>query len=807
MAIGRLSVKVGKVGKAAPHAAYIAREAPYAHRLHAGERLEATATGNLPAWAAHHPNLFWQAADQYERQNGNTYREMEIALPRELSLAQRSVLVQSFVQQELGDRHAYQWAIHTPPAVDGGEQPHAHLMFSERQRDGVERDPAQYFKRYNAKDPEKGGARKGYGPHAGQTLTRAERIADLKALRGRWAAACNAALERAGRPERVDLRSHAERGLDLEPERKQLPSAWRQPERRATVLAFRQARAERARDRAAVHEGIPHPGAEIARLEAERARRAQAEAERQQRAVLDALAAAQAAFHAHLQTVPHPAVADVRPFPGEAPDDHARRLRPRLDGMLRDWIECQRPGLPPPPDEAVQTTAQQCYGLLLQRIAEWDQQEAQDALQAAETTVCAWFESRTHRNAEGWRPEPNETPDAYRRRIVPWLEEQLNRLVQETCGRTFPADESALQQTAQRCYEGLATRLAAWDQEGEADRREADQKVLETVAAELIADLPERIGFDELPYFREVQANAETERQAEQWILETIRDSLRRRLGDAGYTTSPVPALLEAAARRCYGPLLARVAELEAEQRRRADEAEKAKRQQEAERQRLLAADVLALAARRAQLAARVRRRPPPDATELAESHAGVPAARARVEHAMRWLAAVEAEDARWRAEHRVKAGLADVFALRSAERRELDDRWFGPGRSGKTPQTPSPWRRSSLPSGCRGPKPRRGRSWRPTRGFPRCNGNSNGWRPKLPPPRPRRAPSANAARRRPASRPRPNVRRRSRSRAKLCQRSVQRNRRPSRSRPGTFPRHDRNRSIPHREGKFSIFN
>ncbi|WP_407217985.1 MobA/MobL family protein [Escherichia coli] len=100
--------------------------------------------------------------------------------------------MREFVRQEIGDRHAYQWALHVPTAADGGEQPHFHLMFSERQVDGIDRDPEQYFKRYNAKAPEKGGARKGYGPSAGQTLTKAERAAELKELRGRWEAMCNA---------------------------------------------------------------------------------------------------------------------------------------------------------------------------------------------------------------------------------------------------------------------------------------------------------------------------------------------------------------------------------------------------------------------------------------------------------------------------------------------------------------------------------------------------------------------------------------------------------------------------------------
>lgn len=283
MAIGRLSMKVGKAGKAGPHAAYIAREGQYANRLERGEKLEATEAGNMPAWAQSNPLAFWQAADAYERKNGTTYREMEIALPRELDAEQRAALVREFVRQEIGDRHAYQWAIHVPTAADGGEQPHVHLMFSERQRDGIERDPEQYFRRYNAKAPEKGGARKGYGPSAGQTLTKAERAAELKELRGRWEAMCNAHLERAGVEQRIDMRSHAERGTGLEPERKQLPSQWR-GQGRANVIEFRQARAELAEARQELARAVPDARAEVIHLEAERQRREQAQREARERA-------------------------------------------------------------------------------------------------------------------------------------------------------------------------------------------------------------------------------------------------------------------------------------------------------------------------------------------------------------------------------------------------------------------------------------------------------------------------------------------------------------------------------------------
>ena len=268
MAIGRLSMKIGRTGKAGPHAAYIVRAGQYASRLEQGEVLEATGVGNMPAWAAN-PLAFWQAADAYERSNGTTYREMEIALPRELTPDQRGELIREFVRQELGARHAYQWAIHVPKAADGQEQPHAHLMFSERQVDGLARDPEQYFRRYNARDPEKGGARKGYGPHAGQTLAVAERSADLKALRGRWAVMANHHLARAGVAARIDLRSHAERGTGLAPEAKQLPSQWRGAGRE-TVLAYRAAQAELEQATGQVREVVPDPGGAILRQMAER---------------------------------------------------------------------------------------------------------------------------------------------------------------------------------------------------------------------------------------------------------------------------------------------------------------------------------------------------------------------------------------------------------------------------------------------------------------------------------------------------------------------------------------------------------
>ena len=212
MAIGRLSVGIGKKGKAAPHAMYIAREDKYAKPDDDLEKLEATGSGNMPKWAEAEPNFFWQSSDNHERANGSSYREHVIALPRELTPDQRHELVLDWIEQEIGDKHAYQYAIHNPPALDGLEQPHCHLMFSERTIDGIKRDPEQYFKRYNAKNPELGGAKK-----ANTGMKPADRRADLLAQRERWEQLCNNHLEKAGSKATISMKSNKDMGLEVKP--------------------------------------------------------------------------------------------------------------------------------------------------------------------------------------------------------------------------------------------------------------------------------------------------------------------------------------------------------------------------------------------------------------------------------------------------------------------------------------------------------------------------------------------------------------------------------------------------------------
>lgn len=211
MASYHCSVKVGAKGSGGTHSEYISREGKYSkENSRRYEDLVSTGSGNMPAWAQHDPTQFWHAADQFERANGAVYREIEIALPRELSDEENKSLVLDFVAQELGTRHAYQWAIHKPKAaLEKGDQPHAHIMYSERTIDGIERDPEQYFKRYNSKNPEKGGCRK-------DSAGTEER---LLATRERWANVQNAHLEKHGHEARVTHLSLKDQGIDRQPEK------------------------------------------------------------------------------------------------------------------------------------------------------------------------------------------------------------------------------------------------------------------------------------------------------------------------------------------------------------------------------------------------------------------------------------------------------------------------------------------------------------------------------------------------------------------------------------------------------------
>lgn len=205
MAIYHLHLSNGSKSQGASgatRAAYVMREQEFAHRK---DELVYTESAHLPEWAKDAQD-FWRTADLYERANARVYREVEIALPRELNRDAQVALAHEFAQDLTRANHLpYTLAVHDKV----GHNPHAHLLFSERRNDGVERDRHTHFRRANSEKPWKGGApkvREMRGPEW------------VKSLRTQWEVSANTALEQAKRPERIDARSYEAQGVQRTPQ-------------------------------------------------------------------------------------------------------------------------------------------------------------------------------------------------------------------------------------------------------------------------------------------------------------------------------------------------------------------------------------------------------------------------------------------------------------------------------------------------------------------------------------------------------------------------------------------------------------
>jgi len=213
MAIYHCSVKHGSKGGGASGTAksdYVCRQGKYADK----EDLVYRESGNMPEWAKKTPRTFWKASDQNERENGRVWTEIELSLPREISAVERQFLVRSFVKDQL-QGHPYTLAIHNPKALDGEEQPHAHIIFSERKLDGIDRDKGQFFKRANKKEPAKGGTAK---DRAWNDRGKVQQIREA------WEAKFNIFS-----PEPVSCKSLKAQGIDREPEPKLGPKGLHSP--------------------------------------------------------------------------------------------------------------------------------------------------------------------------------------------------------------------------------------------------------------------------------------------------------------------------------------------------------------------------------------------------------------------------------------------------------------------------------------------------------------------------------------------------------------------------------------------------
>jgi len=213
--------KIGQRGRgsAMPRLAYIRRTRRYANR---GDVVRIVQSLNLPHWANNSAEDFWQAVDsERTRVNACPMYTAEFAIPRVLTATDQTALVSRFCRQ-LSRSSAgrcdktnlpVSFGIHEGVRRDDAEtgrapNPHAHVLISTSINDCVERPRQQWFRRYDAKCPGRGGA-----PRSSYIGTRHW----LWFVRKAWARFANAALVAAGFPPSLDARSYRARGIDRLP--------------------------------------------------------------------------------------------------------------------------------------------------------------------------------------------------------------------------------------------------------------------------------------------------------------------------------------------------------------------------------------------------------------------------------------------------------------------------------------------------------------------------------------------------------------------------------------------------------------
>ena len=200
-----LNVKTGSRSTGQSAAAkydYISREGRYAEARQ--DEVVHVESGCMPAFAASDAREYWAAADSHERSNGRLFRSLTAALPNSLDADGRLKLARTFAAHVTAGEMPYTLALHAGLSREPGtpDNPHLHLVFSERVNDGVERAAELWFRRAApaGKDPSSGGARKS---------ERTKPREWLKETRKSWAEEMNLAFDRAGVDDRVTAESHA----------------------------------------------------------------------------------------------------------------------------------------------------------------------------------------------------------------------------------------------------------------------------------------------------------------------------------------------------------------------------------------------------------------------------------------------------------------------------------------------------------------------------------------------------------------------------------------------------------------------
>jgi Ti-type conjugative transfer relaxase TraA len=227
MAIYHFSAKV--IGRAAGRSAVAAAAYRCAGRLY-DEALGRTHAFSNKAGVVHsevmlpdgapaaleNREVLWNAVEAGEaRKDAQLAREIELAIPREMTQPQGIALVRDFVAREFVDRGMIaDLNVHWDIGRDGELQPHAHVMLTMRTvTEGME------------------DWQPGDGSPFGPKVREWNATAQLERWREAWAEHANIRMAALGIEERIDHRSYRAQGIELEPQDKIGAPGTRQLER------------------------------------------------------------------------------------------------------------------------------------------------------------------------------------------------------------------------------------------------------------------------------------------------------------------------------------------------------------------------------------------------------------------------------------------------------------------------------------------------------------------------------------------------------------------------------------------------
>lgn len=161
---------------------------------------EILAPDHAPQWVFDRARLWNEVQNTEKRKDARFARSLTIALPRELSMEQNTVLIASFAKENFVSHGMIaDLAIHNAAASDGDKNPHAHIMLTLRD---VSTD--------------------GFGKKNREW----DNVKCLESWRDAWERCVNRSMEQAGVDERISMKSYEGQGIDKIPTKHLGPDAW-----------------------------------------------------------------------------------------------------------------------------------------------------------------------------------------------------------------------------------------------------------------------------------------------------------------------------------------------------------------------------------------------------------------------------------------------------------------------------------------------------------------------------------------------------------------------------------------------------